>query len=547
MVCKRLKIIVVKSLIILLMVFSVLQIFSVVTINLTDSFIISVSPYWMLGTIILPLVGYLLVTKKFAFFFDAKTPKEIKLAMGLLFAFVVYCILSSFILPHVFQGVDVIGQRRHFFEARRPIPLVWSFSNLGQSAYLFLNFGIFIFIVYSMIHFDKVKYFFNTFLIVGAIATGFGIFQHISVLYFPNQIYEIIYAITHNNPIYASYPSSYIRANSFFGEPSFYSGYAVAIAIMALNYFVFSKNNMALLLAGMGFYGALTALSTTGFASLVINLSITIAIVLIWYYKNNQTAFVVIKRLAAALVFFVGISFIFQQEENIINRVSGEVFDFEIYQLDESISKADRLKYAGFFSENDLEDLSMGIRGVMINNHSDNEKLDATPVPPTPDATPSEGIIEKSPSLIEELRNQTLEKGETFSFKDRLFSDKFSLTSVLPATFFMGAGWGSNRSSSFFAYLISNTGLIGFLLFVGFLFSLLRLYMQWFQKLDAVMLSVAAGTAAYLVALFGALPDLSWPAILWMLLGMLVAGFYGVIEPWNNTEGHGNTNVPAEG
>jgi len=55
------------------------------------------------------------------------------------------------------------------------------------------------------------------------------------------------------------------------------------------------------------------------------------------------------------------------------------------------------------------------------------------------------------------------EKGSSDSSLHRMAADTFAL-SVLRQTNFLGAGLGSNRPSSFFAFLVSNIGILGFLL-----------------------------------------------------------------------------------
>lgn len=130
-------------------------------------------------------------------------------------------------------------------------------------------------------------------------------------------------------------------------------------------------------------------------------------------------------------------------------------------------------------------------------------------------------------SLRAELAKQTLNKAQTDSFKYRLWADYFSVASVFPKTFFFGAGLGSNRSSSFLASLISNQGWVGLLSFGGFLFFILKNFIKEFRDFFASSLlelpAVYMGFFTYLVAMAGALPDLSWPPFLWLFTAMWFA------------------------
>lgn len=133
-------------------------------------------------------------------------------------------------------------------------------------------------------------------------------------------------------------------------------------------------------------------------------------------------------------------------------------------------------------------------------------------------------------NLMGELETQTIEKASTLSFTHRLWADQFSITSVLPTTFFLGAGLGSNRPSSFIAYIISNTGLIGFISFFGSLFFIIKYYLLNLIKLNPTSFSISAGFFAALIAMFGSLPDLNWPPTIWILGGLLVPSLLLVNE-----------------
>ena len=137
-------------------------------------------------------------------------------------------------------------------------------------------------------------------------------------------------------------------------------------------------------------------------------------------------------------------------------------------------------------------------------------------------------------NLMGELETQTIEKTSTNSFTHRLWADKFSITSVLPNTYFLGAGLGSNRPSSFIAYILSNTGLFGFITFFGALFFIFLFYFRHLKLLNPISFSLMAGFIAALIAMFGSLPDLNWPPPIWILAGLLIPSI--MIDIKNNKQ-----------
>lgn len=91
---------------------------------------------------------------------------------------------------------------------------------------------------------------------------------------------------------------------------------------------------------------------------------------------------------------------------------------------------------------------------------------------------------------------------------------------IVKETYGLGVGLGSNRASSFLASLLSNTGVLGFGLFIAMLVSLLFRYWKAPTLSDAQIFAAAALPTATLAMALG-IPDLNMP----MYWGFIILGF----------------------
>ena len=91
---------------------------------------------------------------------------------------------------------------------------------------------------------------------------------------------------------------------------------------------------------------------------------------------------------------------------------------------------------------------------------------------------------------------------------------------LVKETYGLGVGMGSQRSSSFFASLLANTGVLGFTLFIGMLATLLWRYWKASALSDAQIFVAAALPTATLAMGLG-IPDLNIP----MYWGFIILGF----------------------
>lgn len=135
-------------------------------------------------------------------------------------------------------------------------------------------------------------------------------------------------------------------------------------------------------------------------------------------------------------------------------------------------------------------------------------------------------LLVVDPSLREAAIEMTFNKGDSLSLIGRVSADFYSIE-LLKGTYGLGTGLGSNRPSGLWAYLLSNVGLVGtvlFLIFIARLFAQL-LGSSHSRRAGPVVL-VTWMLAGLLIAQGIALPDLSWPP-LWAALIVAV----GLLAP----------------
>lgn len=93
---------------------------------------------------------------------------------------------------------------------------------------------------------------------------------------------------------------------------------------------------------------------------------------------------------------------------------------------------------------------------------------------------------------------------------------------LLGQSFGLGVGMGSNRASSFLTTLLSNTGVLGFLLFfAAFAYQLRALARRALAEADAPSMFFLGGSVSVLISMVIAIPDQNWPVLWVMLIGGL--------------------------
>jgi hypothetical protein len=116
------------------------------------------------------------------------------------------------------------------------------------------------------------------------------------------------------------------------------------------------------------------------------------------------------------------------------------------------------------------------------------------------------------PQLRQNLIDQTLNKGASFSFAVRASQDLSALR-IARETYGIGVGLGSNRPASLVAALLSTVGLGGLILFLAMVYCLFRNHLGGYTWLKWVSIGLLLDMAC-------GIPDISFP-LLWITLALV--------------------------
>ena len=406
--------------------------------------------YYILLLIIAIPSTYLLLFSKI------KVQRDVKKILFILFVFVMYAVLSSFINPQLFEGVDVIDPRGGIGGGYDK--LSWSFSNLGQSVYLIINF---LFVIYCISKVDDYdifyKYMYRILLLSIFVSIVFTIWQFLNKwlgIYYP---YDVFFNMMDRGQVTQTM-SGYFRINGSMREPS----------------------DLGRLL---GCFFALSLIGFYKYKKSTIYKYFSISIMLLVVLSTSSTGIIVVFLvIAGSLMLYIKKTFSskFRINKSIIlyATISLFILSFTYYQFSTAI---DEIIYAS-----------------------------------------------------------AIEKTESTSFENRSQADIFSLN-ILVDTYFLGAGLGSNRPSSFLVYIISNTGIIGFLLSTALLYKIFKVYLKY-HKNDPYLDITFAAFLTCIVAKSIAGPDLSteylWVFLMILLVNINLAAKYtkaNVIDQYNST------------
>lgn len=119
------------------------------------------------------------------------------------------------------------------------------------------------------------------------------------------------------------------------------------------------------------------------------------------------------------------------------------------------------------------------------------------------------------------LQTTLFEKTKSGSYAERSQWNAAALETA-QNTYYLGAGWGSSRASSFGATLLANVGVLGTGLFAGFVLTTMLLALLR-ERLGGRItdIGIFEGAAVTLLAHFLAVPDIVFP-ILWLYFGLAV-------------------------
>ncbi len=497
----------------LLLVGSVFQAAAVFSIKTPQGFTAGVTAYWLVVPISLFVAIWYWRWAKIDL--GVLLPRDIRIASLCLLVFAAYGVVSAFILPFVFHGIKVVDPRLGITDQYlNPSTLNWSLSNAGQAAYMLMNSAVFLLLATAATERKIFARAYNTLVGTAFLVLGFAVFQHISVHYAPNGTYAVLYAVTHSNPAASSYPVTDPRTTSFFLEPSFFAGYAAAMSIMGLNAYLFKGGRVALALCALAFYGILTSESTVGMLAFPAGLVLTGGILAARRARglaspSNSRAR---SRFLVSLVALGCVFILFWQESAVVSL-------FGIPTVGQTVPPA---AAAGATSATSAVGAPAGVTQA------------ASP--------PTAGLPAQSPQpppsswLARWTLGSRTWEDRLLSLQYRFWADGFSVLTIPIETSFLGAGLGSNRPSSFIAYVISNLGLPGMLAFTAFVLVLARSFWRRLDDLGPIAIAMGLGFCTYLLSMCGGLPDPNWPPFLWIFAGLTVAG---MVETSGDSKGLG--------
>lgn len=443
-----------KYLITLLISVSVLHASSVLNGSI-NNFQYGLSPYYFVAICILLRLLNILLSHRNSLVINS----NMKYFTYILLVFWMWSVISAFLLPYLFQGVEVYNPRLGLdLQYKHHATLEWTFSNLAQAIYLTLNMAV---IIYAFLIDENHSLYYVTIGIKLAIiiVCFLSIWQVLSsylILQFPYNIF--------NNNIsyyqgYNQYIGSIRRLVSSFSEPSFAGAYLASIEVGLLSVYLnnsLSKNKQILLfiLILVTFSLLIQTFATTGYLSLLIG-----NIILLFKYKP-----------------------FYRSRKSIYTRKWLYCFiSYIIILLIISFCITISYKHANI----NVEDIQAGY-------------------------TVNEGSV----SVIGKLFSSALIKDtKSDSFVHRTAADIYAIK-IFVSTYGLGAGLGSNRSSSLITTLLSTIGIIGVTSFIMLIYSVIRGIIKIHcDKYSNICKYTYWSLLTLLIAHCISIPDISFPPL----------------------------------
>ena len=119
-----------------------------------------------------------------------------------------------------------------------------------------------------------------------------------------------------------------------------------------------------------------------------------------------------------------------------------------------------------------------------------------------------------------EILLELINKNSSGSFMERNGSDRYTWQ-LITETFGLGVGLGGNRPSSFLMYLLSNIGIPGTILFVGFLLTVTNPLIKNFKILSSDQKALVLAFGAFFLGKCIGVPDLS-DQYFWIILSIVI-------------------------
>ena len=239
-------------------------------VNVGGGFAVGLSPYFLVAALIASQVIPQWLTGRIGFCADEPIMPHVRI----LALFVMWAVLSAFVLPVLFDGMPVDAARagvdRGYYIRT---PLHWSPSNAGQAGYLILNLLLVIHLLQLGVRPGKLERLASAFTWSGAFVAavgGYQIFCHRLGLPFPTWLFN-------SNHAWAQAPnqligSGFSRMSATFVEPSDAAGFLAAWSMFELSMAIAGGRHTGWhwLWAAVGSVMLVETTSTTGYITAAI-------------------------------------------------------------------------------------------------------------------------------------------------------------------------------------------------------------------------------------------------------------------------------------
>jgi hypothetical protein len=259
-------------------------------VNLGGGFAVGLSPYFFVTALVALRLVPQLLTGRIRFFTD----EPVRSHVHVLVMFILWCVVSAFVLPMLFQGLPVDSPRSNVDSSYyTQLPLRWGFSNAGQAGYMILNFMLVLRLLQLSANQKRLERLINAFSWSGMFAAGVGVYQilcHRFGLPFPSWLFN-------SNEAWAELPNQLIsggfsRMSATFVEPSaaavFFAAWSVFELTLAMGHARQSGRHW--LCAAVGIVVLIATTSTTGYFTAAV-----MCVVMAWDCISTLLRYGVIK------------------------------------------------------------------------------------------------------------------------------------------------------------------------------------------------------------------------------------------------------------
>jgi hypothetical protein len=270
-------------------------------VNSGGGFAIGLSPYFFVTALIALRLVPQLLTGRVSFFTD----EPVRNHVHVLVMFIVWCAVSAFVLPLLFEGLPVDSARsgvdRSYYTQ---LPLTWSFSNAGQAGYMILNLMLVLRLLQLSTNRKRLERLIDAFSWSGMLVAGIGVYQILCNrlgLPFPSWLFN-------SNQAWAELTNQLIRGgfsrvSATFPEPSGAASFLAAWSVFELSLAMghVRQSGRHWLCAAIGTVVLVATASTTGYV-----IAAVMCVVMAWDCIGTLLRYGVIKTKLTLTVLGLG-------------------------------------------------------------------------------------------------------------------------------------------------------------------------------------------------------------------------------------------------